>query len=198
MKASVCDLNDVCRRHDEALVAWYSQMPDGMPSGDDLGSLVLAQHYCNFSLWALEDEARRTNVNDSVIADVKRSIDRWNQRRNDLIERIDEKVLAGLPPPDSAVAEQHSETAGQMIDRLSILSLKIWHMSAYASDGNAPALATECSGKLEILKEQRQDLTRCLGRLLDACAAGRRFFKLYRQFKAYNDPRLNPALAQRR
>jgi hypothetical protein len=198
MRASVRDLNDVCRRHDEALVVWYSQMPAGMPAGDDLGALVLAQHYCNFILWALEDEARRTNVDDSVIADVKRSIDGWNQKRNDLIERIDEKVLAGLPPPDLAAAEQHSETAGQMIDRLSILSLKIWHMSAYASDGKAPALAAECARKLEILREQRQDLARCLGRLLDACVAGRRFFKLYRQFKAYNDPRLNPVLARRR
>jgi hypothetical protein len=198
MRARVRDLNDVCRRQDEALVEWYSRRPDGIPGGDDIRALVLAQHYCNFILWALEDEARRTNVDDSVIADVKRSIDGWNQKRNDLIEQIDEKVLADLPVPDLAVAEQHSETAGQMIDRLSILSLKIWHMSAYASDGNAPALAAECAGKLEILQQQRQDLARCLGRLLEACAAGKRFFKLYRQFKAYNDPRLNPALAQRR
>jgi hypothetical protein len=198
MRVSVRELNDVCRRHDEALVAWYSRVPDAMPDGGDLRALLLAQHYCNFRLWALEDEARRTSVDDAVIADVKRSIDVWNQKRNDLIERIDEQVLAGLPPPDLAVAEQHSETVGQMIDRLSILSLKIWHMTGYASDGDNPALAAECAGKVAILREQRQDLERCLGRLLDACAAGKRFFKLYRQFKAYNDPRLNPVLAQQR
>jgi hypothetical protein len=167
-----------------------------MPAGDDLGALVLAQHYCNFTLWALEDEARRRDVGDSVIAGVKRSIDGWNQKRNDMMERIDEALLAALPAPDPAVAEQHSETVGQMIDRLSILSLKIWHMTAYASDGSAPALAVECAGKLVILKEQRRDLARCLDRLLAECTAGKRFFKLYRQFKAYNDPRLNPVLAQ--
>jgi hypothetical protein len=198
MRASVRELIDVCRRQDEALASWYSRLPEVMPEGDDLRVLVLAQHYCNFRLWSLEDEARRTNVDDAIIANVKRSIDAWNQKRNDLVERIDECVLAGLPVPDLASAEQHSETVGQMIDRLSILSLKIWHMSACASDSHVPALAAECAGKVAILKEQRQDLDRCLQRLLDACAAGKRFFKLYRQFKAYNDPRLNPALAQRR
>ena len=86
-------------------------------------------------------------------------------------------------------------TKGFIQTALSILSLKLWHMRINSSRRDAPELAAECGAKLLILKEQREDLARCLRRLLDDCRAGRRFFKLYRQLKAYNDPRLNPALA---
>jgi len=191
------ELRDLGRTHDAALGEWYGREPHGVPPAGDLRSLILAQHYCNFMLWGLEDEARRTDVADSVIAGIKRSIDGWNQARNDLIERIDEEILDRVPVADAADAEQHSETPGQMIDRMSILALKIWHMGGNVSRADDPALAVECAGKLEVLREQRQDLQDCLERLLVACAEGRRFFKLYRQFKSYNDPRLNPALAKR-
>ena len=145
-------MDNACERHDGALEDWYGQKPEDMPPpGEDLQSLVVAQHYCNFMLWGLEDEARRTDVDDSVIAGIKRSIDRWNQARNDLIEQIDQRVLSELPPVESAVAEQHSETAGQMIDRLSILSLKIWHMKINSARRDAPGLAAECAAKLGIL-----------------------------------------------
>ena len=89
----------------------------------------------------------------------------------------------------------HSETAGQMVDRLSILALKIRNMQKVADRSDDPALASECLGKVEVLRVQRADLAACLARLLDQFAAGQRFFKTYRQFKAYNDPRLNPALS---
>ena len=189
---------DVCRLHDEALVEWYAAPPAAVEAADGLAPLVRAQHFCNFSLWSLEDEARRVDVDDAVIAGIKRSIDRWNQRRNDLIEKLDEAVLAELPSAVGAGAEQHSETAAQMIDRLSILALKNWHMDRQAARLDDPALALECAHKLAVLKTQRQDLSNCLRRLLDDCRAGRRFFKLYRQFKMYNDPRLNPALSRSR
>ncbi len=189
---------DVCDLHDQALVEWYGGAPAVADATDDLRSLLRAEHACNFTLWGLEDEARRVDVDDTVIAGIKRSIDRWNQRRNDLIERIDEAVLAQLPAARGANAEQHSETVGQIIDRLSILALKIWHMSRNATRTDDPPLAQECAGKLTVLRQQRVDLAACLRQLLDDCRAGRRFFKLYRQFKTYNDPRLNPALAPRR
>lgn len=184
--------------HDEALAAWYRQTPERMEPGEDLDSLVRAQHFCNFSLWNHEDEARRRDVADSYIADTKRAIDKWNQRRNDLIERIDLYLLARLNDCDVAQARQNSETAGSMIDRCSILSLKIHHMGINAARKDEPMLAEECRQKLAVLAVQRADLARCLEELLDDFAAGRRYFKLYRQYKAYNDPRLNPALYGRK
>jgi hypothetical protein len=187
---------DLTTLHDQSLVDWYANAPDTVEASLDLESVIRAHHFCNFTLWGLEDQARRRDVDDSVIAGVKRAIDRCNQRRNDLVERIDECVLDALPASAPTSAEQHSETAGQMIDRLSILSLKIWHMRRNAGRKDDAALAAECAAKLEVLEAQRRDLAACLRRLIDECRAGRRFFRLYRQFKQYNDPRLNPALRE--
>ena len=89
MKAPLVSPGEICELHDGALAAWYRETPQQVEPNDDLESLVRAQHFCNFSLWNHEDEARRRDVADSYIADTKRAIDRWNQRRNDLIERID-------------------------------------------------------------------------------------------------------------
>lgn len=189
---------DVRLLHDRALARWYGDEPGSADAGTDIPSLVHAQHFCNFTLWGLEDDARRVDVPDAVIAQTKRSIDTWNQRRNDLIEAIDEAVLADLAGVSHANAEQHSETAGQILDRLSILALKVWHMRRAAARLDDKSLAAECAAKLAVLTTQRDDLARCLTQLLCDCRAGRRFFKIYRQFKAYNDPRLNPALARHR
>jgi len=136
---------------------------------------------------------------DLMIADVaavKRAIDRWNQRRSDLIERIDETLLAQLPTPDPARAEQHSETAGMMIDRLAILGLKIFHLSTLQARKRAVNIDQECAEKVALLEKQREDLAECFTRLIEDATAGRRYFKMYRQFKAYNDPRLNPVLRE--
>ncbi len=199
----------IAHLHDACLADWYGdptrrgvQLPAALPElqPEDIAAaeqVVVEQHFCNFSLWNYEDEARRTDVGDAYIAAVKRAIDAWNQRRNNLIERLDELLLAEFDPPRSG-AEQHSETVGMIVDRLSILSLKIWHMAIHASRRETPAVAAECAAKLEVLREQRSDLVSCLERLLREVRAGRRYFKVYRQFKAYNDPRLNPALMGRR
>lgn len=180
--------------HDDTLVSWDAAPPANSGPGSDLASLALAQHFCNFSLWRLEDEARRRDVADAVIAETKRAIDRWNQLRNDRVEQIDRALLAQLSGVDTSAAALHSETAGMMVDRLSILALKIFHMRRYAEDQADPAIAAECRDKLAWLVVQRKDLSACLDALLADFAEGRRYFKLYRQFKAYNDPRLNPAL----
>lgn len=157
---------------------------------------IAENHRHNRLLWEEEDQARRRNVPDSEIAGNKRNIDRYNQMRNDAIERVDEQLLhllsAVRPGPD---ARLHSETPGAMIDRLSILSLRVRHMGLQAGrDDVARAHIDGCLAKLARLNEQREDLALCLDRLLAECAGGGGRFKVYRQFKMYNDPALNPAI----
>lgn len=157
---------------------------------------IAANHRFNSLLWAEEDLARRRDVPDSEIAANKRAIDGFNQARNDAVECIDEEFLVGLGNVDrSPSARQHSETAGMMVDRLSIMSLKIRAMGAQADRVEAsPEHREACRHKLERLREQCADLATCLDDLLEDMAAGRRYFKIYRQFKMYNDPTLNPFL----
>jgi acetyl-CoA acetyltransferase len=159
---------------------------------------VAAEHRANARLWRLEDEARRPDGDDALIARVKRAIDAWNQSRNDWIERIDELALARLSEQATAppAGRLHSETYGMMVDRLSILALKIHHNGIYAADAERAgdtALAEECRARVAVLREQRRDLAACLDALASDFVAGRARFKVYRQLKAYNDPRLNPA-----
>ena len=109
-------------------------------------ALALAQHRANFDLWHEEDKARDPAATDAEIAAVKHAIDGLNQRRNDLVEKIDELLLtlAGEQNPDAPL---HSETPGLMIDRLSILALKIYHTRRRGApgDGDRGAPAEECS-----------------------------------------------------
>ncbi len=151
-------------------------------------------HRCNCLLWDEEDLARRRNVPDAAIAANKRAIDANNQKRNDAIERIDEH-LSGLFSTTKENATLSSETPGAMTDRLSILSLKIHHMRLQTLRRDvASAHIENCLLKLNRLLEQRTDLAACLDRLLAECARGESHFKVYRQFKMYNDPALNPAI----
>jgi Protein of unknown function (DUF4254) len=187
---------DVAKFHDDSL--GRSDWPDGdaQPgSGDALWQVIDANHRENGLLWDQEDQARRVGVPDSAIAANKRSIDGHNQRRNDAIERIDELLLAALPAQSAPGVRLNSETAGAMIDRLSILALKIHHMRRQTERTDAGREHVEaCRAKLARLVEQRADLARCLDELLEDCIAGRARFKVYRQFKMYNDPALNPYL----
>lgn len=189
---------ELLKLHDEALAAWYREAPAAVEPGGDLRTLVLAQHFCNFSLWNHEDQARRRDVTDATIVETKRAIDQWNQRRNDLIECIDVNLLEQFKECDISRARLNSETAGSMVDRCSILALKIHHMGVNAARQDDLEVAVQSAGKLKVLRTQRDDLSGCLIELLDDFNAGRRHFKLYRQFKAYNDPRLNPALYARK
>lgn len=182
------------RLHDRALCEWYESAPLPVEAGPSLESVILAQHFCNYTQWNLEDEVRRENVPDSYLVKLKRAIDASNQRRNNLMERIDEWILERLNGVDLGLAQLHSETAGMMVDRLSILALKIHHMRLNSTRILDSALAAECARKAETLLAQRTDLMSCLESTIADFAAGQRYFKIYRQFKSYNDPRLNPAL----
>ena len=184
---------DLRHLHDDCLDGW--ERGRASPSRpDDLRSTVLYEHHCNYILWHLEDQARRTDVDDAYVAGIKREIDKWNQQRNDAIERIDEAMLLETPAPKPD-AELHTETVGMMIDRLSILALKVYYMRCNTARFGDSRLASECREKLRVLEAQRDDLARGLAKFLDDLRRGRRYFKVYRQFKSYNDPQLNPALA---
>jgi len=162
----------------------------------NLRTHIESNHKYNSLLWKEEDEARRTDVPDSFIAKNKRAIDGFNQNRNDAIERIDEVILSFLSNVTvNKDARLNSETAGSMIDRLSILSLKIKAMKEQTLRTDAGSEHIDaCQLKLERLNEQRKDLAACLDNLLDDFSTGHAFYKVYRQFKMYNDPTLNPYL----
>jgi hypothetical protein len=182
--------------HDACVAAadWASAQPARFDAG--VWKYIELNHRCNALLWAEEDQARRRDVADAAIAANKRAIDRYNQQRQDAIERIDELLLqrlAGAAP--AADARRNSETAGSMIDRLSILSLKLFHMHLQCLRTDVDAAHVEaCRGKHAILRQQRADLQACLDQLLADAEHGRAYFKVYRQFKMYNDPTLNPYL----
>jgi hypothetical protein len=174
--------------------AWRARTQ--LEHAEGVWSAIEANHRCNCLLWAEEDQARRRDVPDSAIAANKRAIDGFNQERNDAVERVDEHLLIALgATAPAAGARLHSETAGAMCDRQSILALKIHHMRLQALRPDAtPEHRRTCKDKLARLIEQRTDLGRCFDALLADCAAGRAYFKVYRQFKMYNDPTLNPYL----
>ena len=184
--------------HEECLD--FGKWPDEEAPAHPPGAVwpwIEENHGCNARLWREEDQARRRDVPDAAIVASKRAIDAFNQRRNDAIERVDDRVLALLGPLRED-ARLHSETPGMMIDRLSILALKARAMAAQARREEAgEAHVRRCTAALARLAEQRADLAGCLDALLRDCGAGRARFKVYRGFKMYNDPALNPALGPR-
>jgi hypothetical protein len=190
--------------HDSETRAWHRETPEAdldalRPAGTapDWLTLVARQHRANFELWHIEDEARAPNAADSELAGVKRRVDRTNQRRNDLAEELDRMLLAWLKQHDlpNPAAELNSESPGLIIDRLSILSLKIYHTREESERADAPPGHTGRNReRLAILLEQRTDLAGCLDALWRETLKGTRRFKLYRQLKMYNDPTLNPSI----
>ncbi len=154
-------------------------------------------HRANFALWHLEDSARDASATDSIIAGVKRSIDKTNQSRNDLVEQVDLELLQiladeQLPHP---AAPLHSETPGMMLDRLSILALKLFHTAEEADRSSATEKHRQRNReRLCVLQQQSSDLAGCLSMLWQQVTQGTRGYRLYRQLKMYNDPELNPVL----
>jgi hypothetical protein len=164
---------------------------------DVLRRLITEQHQRNFALWHEEDFARAPDASESAIAKTKRKIDLLNQERNDIVEQIDlllleELAASGLPEETS---ELSSETPGQMIDRMSILALKIYHTNEEIEREDSPSGHKERNiRRLGILEEQCSDLCGCLDRLWLEVLQRTRRFKRYRQYKMYNDPSLNPQI----
>src|SRR5450755_2218926 len=187
------EAHQITQLHDQATLDWHqdearaeSLIPAQPP--DPLLETALAHHRANFDLWHEEDKAREPEVSDTSIATVKHNIDKLNQTRNDLVELMDRTLLdaAGQQNP---VAPLHSESPGLIIDRLSILALKIYHTAEEAHRASASEAHHQKNlSRLALLEEQRNDLAACLDTLWREVLDGKRRFKLYRQMKMYNDP----------
>lgn len=146
--------------------------------------------------WHLEDIIRNPEIDPVEALQIKRRIDKSNQDRTDLVELIDSYMLDRYKDvqvlPDAVI---NTESPAWAIDRLSILALKIYHMQAEVVRKDAPAAhVTQCRQKLDVLLAQREDLSSAIDQLLADIEAGRRYMKVYKQMKMYNDPALNPVL----
>ena len=146
--------------------------------------------------WHLEDIIRDPHIDPVEALGLKRRIDRSNQDRTDLVEEIDSYFRTTYsevnPLPD---ARLNTESPAWAIDRLSILALKIWHMQEQTErkDVDAEHIG-RCQSKLNVLREQQKDLSTAIDQLLEDIEAGRKYMKVYRQMKMYNDPSTNPIL----
>ena len=190
------DARHIVELQEEATRRWHK--PAEMPLAEsELDALVVDQHRANFDLWHEEDEARDPEATAERIVGNKRAIDRLNQRRNDLMERID-RMLLEAAGEQRAEAPLHSETPGMMIDRLSILELKRFHTEEEIARAADETHVQRNQERLAVLKEQREDLRGALDALWAEVMSGKRRFKLYRQLKMYNDPALNPVLYRAR
>ncbi len=146
--------------------------------------------------WHLEDIIRDPHIDPLEALQLKRRIDRSNQDRTDLVEQIDsyfrQKYSDVRVQPDATI---NTESPAWAVDRLSILALKIYHMREQAERTDADAdHRAKCQSKLNVLIEQQVDLGTAIDQLLDDIAAGRKYMKVYRQMKMYNDPSTNPVL----
>lgn len=193
MVNKIIDVDEINKLHKSATEKWHHR--GEIKVRDKFLNFVLKQHRLNYEIWHEEDKARRKDSPDLVIANIKRKIDRLNQKRNDYIERIDAEAIKKFRIYLKQTSELHSETIGSIIDKLSILSLRIYHMKeeTLRRDVGKDHIK-KCKDKLKILRIQKKDLSNCLKKLIDDIKAGKKKIKVYRQFKMYNDPNLNPEL----
>lgn len=159
-------------------------------------ALLCEKNWIDNVQWDLEDIIRNPDIDPTEALGIKRRIDAWNQRRTDIVEQIDTlffEQFAKVTPKETA--SLNTESPAWAVDRLSILTLKIYHMQLQATDLTAtPEHRARCQQKLDILLTQRVDLSTALDQLLEAYANGEKVMKTYRQMKMYNDPSLNPIL----
>lgn len=146
--------------------------------------------------WHFEDIIRDPNINPEAALVLKRRIDKSNQDRTDLVELIDSYFLdkyKDVTPVEGATI--NTESPAWAIDRLSILALKIYHMRKEVErTDTTPEHHAQCEQKLNVLLEQKKDLSAAIDQLIADIEAGRKYMKVYKQMKMYNDPALNPVL----
>lgn len=165
---------------------------------DKIEHLLYAKNWIDTIQWHYEDIIRNPNIDPVAALTLKRKIDASNQERTDMVEYIDSYFLqqySNVTPKESATI--NSESPAWAIDRLSILALKIHHMNEEATRLDAsPEHRLKCTEKLNVLLEQKQDLSTAIDTLLTDIENGDKFMKVYKQMKMYNDDDLNPVLYQ--
>ncbi len=195
------DIATLINLQTETVERWHREpIENPFDESQPLLHTICQQHSFNFLLWHEEDIARSPDVSDAEIARVKRSIDRYNQQRNDWIEKIDDQIASMLEqqnvlPP--AEAPMNTETPGSTMDRLSILALRLYHLHEQLDRPDVDqAHLDSVQRKITICRLQQDELGTALEQLIDDLFAGRKRHRIYRQFKMYNDPTLNPYLYQ--
>ena len=163
---------------------------------DSFEALCYLKNWIDTVQWHLEDIIRDPAMDPLKGLELKRRIDRSNQHRTDIVEQIDDRIVShfSMIIPDAG-ARLNSETPAWLLDRMSILILKIWHMREQTERKDVSAEhILKCQAKLDILNEQRVDMGQCFDELMEDVGAGKRKIKVYRQMKMYNDSSLNPVL----
>ena len=163
---------------------------------DTLENLLYTKNWIDTVQWHLEDIIRATSIDPVLALEIKRRIDRSNQDRTDMVEKIDDHFLQKFAEvilqPDCTI---NTESPAWAIDRLSILILKIYHMKEQVGRNDVNQEHRDlCAAKLTILLEQQKDLSISIDELLAEIESGKKKMKVYRQMKMYNDPSLNPVL----
>jgi len=163
---------------------------------DQFEHLLYQKNWIDTVQWHLEDIIRDPEIEPAEALKIKRVIDASNQKRTDLVEFIDGYFLnkfKDIEPNKNATL--NSETIAWALDRLSILALKIFHMSEEANRENAEeSHKTSCQNKLDVLNEQKIDLSTAIDQLIQDIEKGNKYMKIYKQMKMYNDEELNPVL----
>jgi len=163
---------------------------------DQFEHLLYQKNWIDTVQWHLEDIIRDPEIEPAEALKIKRVIDASNQKRTDLVEFIDGYFLnkyKDIKPDKNATL--NSETIAWALDRLSILALKIFHMSEEANRENAEqSHKTSCQNKLDVLNEQKIDLSTAIDQLIQDIEKGNKYMKTYKQMKMYNDEELNPVL----
>lgn len=195
-------ISQVCNKVFEESILRYHEtdhvdapLTNPHPSGN-LEHLLYAKNWIDTVQWHLEDIIRNPAIDPVEALAIKRRIDASNQERTDMVEYIDsfflDKFSQVIPQQDASI---NTESPAWAIDRLSILALKIYHMQEESEREDASEEhRAKCAAKLEILLEQQKDLSQAIDELLMEISAGRKYMKVYRQMKMYNDPSLNPVL----
>lgn len=163
---------------------------------ETIDAFLYEKNWIDVVQWHLEDIIRDPEIDAKEALGIKRWIDRSNQERTDLVEKIDSYFFYLFDNVEvKSSATLNTESPAWAVDRLSILAVKIYHMQEEANRSNASSEhVAACRKKLEVLLEQRRDLSLAINQLLDDYRNGKKVMKVYKQMKMYNDPALNPVL----